>query len=78
MTRNSKGTIHKKTKYIFKKILTIKIAHLDILGRCLESAPLIFYLLQNTTMKNYDNITLKDINNILKKSDFYFIVQFYF
>ena len=29
-------------------------------------------------MKNYDNLTLRDINTLLKKSDFYFIVQYYF
>ena len=29
-------------------------------------------------MKNYDNLTLRDINTLLKKSDFYFIIESYF
>lgn len=29
-------------------------------------------------MKNYDTLTLKDINQLLKKSDYYFVIQNYF
>ena len=37
-----------------------------------------FYLLLHKTMKNHDTVTIRDINNILKKSDFYFIIEKFF